>query len=59
MLNKSADIRVCEVKPQLRTKRKFKAQDEIDKSVSELTFEEMRGPIPTGRHAVGWNHFAK
>ena len=59
MLNNSADIRIREVKPLLRTKRKFKAQDEINKSVSELTFEEMRGPIQTGRHAVGWNHFAK
>ena len=59
MLNNSADIRIREVKPLLRTKRKFKAQGEIDKSVSELTFEEMRGPIQTGRHAVGWNHFAK
>ncbi len=55
----SADIRIREVKPLLRTKRKFKAQDEINKSVSELTFEEMRGPIQTDRHALGWNHFAK
>ena len=45
MLNNSADIRIREVKPLLRTKRKFKAQDEIDKSVSELTFEDMQGPI--------------
>ena len=62
MLNNSADIRIREFKPLLRTKRKFKAQDELNKSVSELTFEEMRGPIQTGRHAVanvGWNHFAK
>ena len=59
MLNNSADIRIREVKPLLKTKMKFKAQDEINKSVSELTFEEMRGPIQTGRHAVGWNHFAK
>ena len=34
MLINSADIRICEVKPLLRTKRKFKAQNEIDKSVS-------------------------
>ena len=59
MLNNSADIRIREVKPLSRTKRKFKAQDEIDKSASELTFEEMRGPIQTGCHAVGWNHFEK
>ena len=59
MLNNSADIRIREVKPLVRTKRKFKAQDEIDKSVSELRFEEIRGPIQTCRHAIGWNHFAK
>ena len=59
MLNNSADIRIREVKPLLRTKGKFKAQDEIDESVSEVRFEEMRGPIQTGRHAVGWSHFAK
>ena len=59
MLNNSPDIRIREVKALIRTKRKFKAQDEIDESVSELTFEEVRGPIQTGRHAVGWNHFAK
>ena len=56
MLNNSADIRIREVKPLLRTKRKLKAQDEIDKSVSELTFEEMQVPFSL---AVGWNHFAK
>ena len=42
MLNNSADIRIREVKPLLRTKRKFKAQDEIDRSVSELMFKEMQ-----------------
>ena len=59
MLNDSVNIRIHKVKLLLRTKRNFKAHVEIDKSVSELTFEEMRGPIQTGRHAVRWNHFPK
>ena len=42
MLNNSAGIRIREVKPLLRTKRKFNAQDEIDKSVSELVWGNAR-----------------
>ena len=58
MLNNSADSRIREVKP-LRSGRKFRAQNEIDESVAELTFEEVRGPTQTDRHAVGWNHLPK
>ena len=56
MLNNSADSRIREVKPLPRSGRKFRAQNEIDESVAELTFEEVRGPTQTDRHAVGWNH---
>ena len=59
MLNNSADSRIREVKPLLRPGRKFRAQNEIDESVAELTFEEVRGPTQTDRHAVGWNHLPK
>ena len=59
MLNNSADSRIREVKPLLRSGRKFRAQNEIDESVAELTFEEVRGPTQTDRHAVGWNHLPK
>ena len=59
MLNNSADSRIREVKPLLRSGRKFRAQNEIDESVAELTFEEVRGPNQTDRHAVGWNHLPK
>ena len=59
MLNNSADSRILEVKPLLRSGRKFRAQNEIDESVVELTFEEVRGPTQTDRHAVGWNHLPK
>ena len=58
-LNNSADSRIREVKPLLRSRRKFRAQNEIDESVAELTFEEVRGPTQTDRHAVGWNHLPK
>ena len=58
-INNSADIRIREVNPLLRTKRNFKTPDEINKSVAELTFEIMRGPIQTCRHVVEWYHFAK
>ena len=59
MLNNTADSRIREVKPLLRSGRKFRAQNEIDESVAELTFEEVRGPTQTDRHAVGWNHLPK
>ena len=59
MLNNSADSRIREVKPLLRSGRKFRAQNEIDESVAELTFEEVRGPTQTDRHEVGWNHLPK
>ena len=59
MLNNSADSRIREVKPLLRSGRKFRAQNEIDESVAELTFEEVRGPTQTDRRAVGWNHLPK
>ena len=49
MRNNSADTRIREVKPLLRPGRKFRAQNEIDESVAELTFKE----------AVGWNHLPK
>ena len=56
MLNNSADSRIREVKPLLKSGRKFRAQNEIDESVAELTFEEVRGPTQMDRYAVGWNH---
>ena len=59
MLNNSAVSRIREVKPPLRSGRKFRAQNEIDESVAELMFEEVRGPTQTDRHAVGWNHLPK
>ena len=59
MLNNSAVSRIREVKPLLRSGRKFRARNEIDESVAELTFEEVRGPTQTDRHAVGWNHLPK
>ena len=59
MLNNSADGRIREVKPLVRSGRKFRAQNEIDESVAELMFEEVRSPTQTGRHAVGWNHLPK
>ena len=59
MLNNSADSRIREVKPLLRSGRKFRAQNEIDESVAELTFEEVRGPAQTDRPAVRWNHLPK
>ena len=49
MLNNSADSRIREVKPLLRSGRKFRAQNEIDESVAELIFEEVRGPTQTDR----------
>ena len=59
MLNNSADSRIREDKPLLRSERKFRPQNEIDGSVAELMFEEVRGPTQTDRHAVGWNHLSK
>ena len=59
MLNNFADPAVPEVKPLLRSGKKFRVQNEIDESVAELTFEEVRGPTQTDRHAVGWNHLPK
>ena len=56
MLNNSAESRILEVKPLLRSGRKFRAKNEIDESVAELMFEEVRGPTQTDRHAVGWNN---
>ena len=34
-------------------------QNEIDESVAELMFEEVRSPTQADRHAVGWNHLPK
>ena len=45
--------------PQLRSGRKFRAQEEIEKSQAILAFEEIRGPIQVDRHGVGWNHFER
>ena len=59
MLNNSAESRIREVKPLLRSGMKFRAQNEIDESVAELMFEEVRGPTQMDRHAVGWNHLPK
>ena len=56
-LNNSKDNRVREVLPQLRSGRKFRAQEEITKSQAILAFEEIKGPIQVDRHGVGWNHF--
>ena len=56
MLDNSADSRIREVKPLLRSGRKFRAQNEIDESVAVLMFEEVRDHIHAGRHAVRWNH---
>ena len=57
-LNNSKDNRVREVMPQLRSGRKFRAQEEIEKSQAILAFEEIRGPIQVD-HGVGWNHFER
>ena len=48
-LNNSKDNRVREVMPQLRSGRKFRAQEEIEKSQAILAFEEIRGPIQVDR----------
>ena len=45
--------------PQLRSGRKFRAQEEIEKSEANLAFEEIRGSIQVDRHVVGWNHFER
>lgn len=52
MLNNSADNKIREVKSLLQTERKFKAQNEIDMSVAERTFEEVQGLIQTGSKTV-------
>ena len=53
MLKNSADCKIREVKPLLRSGRKFRVQNEVDESVALLTFEKLKDPIQTGRHAVG------
>ena len=58
-LNNSKDNRVREVMPQLRSGRKFGAQEEIEKSQAILDFEEIRGSIQVDRHGVGWNRFER
>ena len=58
-LNNSKDNRVREVMPQLRSGRKFRAQEEIEKSQAILAFEEIRGPIQVDRHGIGWSHFKR
>ena len=58
-LNNSKDNRVREVMPQLRSGRKFREQEEIEKSQAILAFEEIRGPIQVDRHGVGWSHFER
>ena len=58
-LNNSKDNRLLKVMPQLRSGRKFRAQEEIEKSQAILAFEEIRGPIQVDRHGVGWNHFER
>ena len=45
--------------PQLRSGRKFGAQEEIEKSEAILAFEEIRGPIQVDCQRVGWNHFER
>ena len=45
--------------PQLRSGRKFGAQEEIEKSQAILAFEEIRGPIQIDRHGVRWSHFER
>ena len=58
-LNNSKGNRVREVTPQLGSGRKFRAQEEIEKSQAILAFEKIRGPIQVDRHGVGWNHFER
>ena len=59
MLTNSVDSRIHKDKLLLRSGRKFWEQNETDKSVAVLMFKEVRGPIRTGCHAVGWNHLQK
>ena len=55
IINNSTDRTICGSKL-LRSGRKFNAQEEIEKSIEVLTFEEIRGPIQVGRHGIGWSH---
>ena len=57
--NNSKDNRVRKVMPQLRSGRKFRAQEEIEKSQAILAFVEIRGPIQVDHHGVGWSHFER
>ena len=52
-LNNSTDNSVREVMPQFLSGRKFRAQEEIEKSQAILAFEEIRRPIQVDRHGVG------